>query len=125
MNNPMTSTIYHNPGCSNSRGALALLREAGIEPRIVDYLSQPPSREELAGLIAAAGLSARDAMRTKEAVYAEMNLADPDLSEDALLDAIAAHPVLLNRPFVVTPLGTRLCRPPELVFGILPQKEGA
>jgi len=121
----MTSTIYHNPGCSNSRGALALLREAGIEPRIVDYLSQPPSREELAGLIAAACLSVRDAMRSKEAMYAELNLGDPSISDHALLDAIAAHPVLLNRPFVVTPLGTRLCRPPTLVQDILPPKESA
>ena len=119
----MTTTIYHNPGCSNSRGALALLRAAGIEPRIVDYLSQPPARDELAGVIAAAGLSVRGAMRSKEAVYADLHLGDPALSEEALLDAIAAHPVLLNRPFVVTPLGARLCRPPELVHDILPRKE--
>lgn len=115
----MEITIYHNPRCSNSRGALALLMEAGVEPRVVEYLANPPSRDELAQLIRAAGLSVRDAMRVKEAVYAELGLADDSLSDEALLDAMATHPVLINRPFVVTPKGVRLCRPPELVQEIL------
>jgi arsenate reductase (glutaredoxin) len=113
----MTVTIYHNPRCSNSRGALELIREAGIEPVVVDYLSAPPSREEVRKMILDAGLSVRAAMRPKEAAYAELGLATAD--DEALLDAVAAHPVLLNRPFVVTKKGTRLCRPPELVRDIL------
>lgn len=115
----MDITIYHNARCSNSRGALALLREAGKEPVIVDYLATPPSREQLRDLIARAGLTVREAMRSKEAVYEELGLGDPSLPDDALLDAIVAHPILLNRPFVVTPKGVRLCRPPELVNELL------
>lgn len=115
----MSTTIYHNPRCSNSRNALALLRESGIEPDVVDYLANPPSREVLRDLIARAGLSVRDAIRSKEAVYAELGLDDPTLSDEALLDAMVKHPVLINRPFVVTPKGVRLCRPPELVREIL------
>jgi arsenate reductase len=113
----MTVTIYHNPRCSNSRGALELIRAAGIAPTVVDYLAEPLTREQVRALIAAAGLTVREAMRPKEAPYIELNLAQA--GEDALLDAIAAHPVLLNRPFVVTPKGARLCRPPELVQDIL------
>ena len=113
----MTVTIYHNPRCSNSRGALELIRAAGIEPVVVDYLGAPLSRAEVKVLIDAAGLGVREAMRPKEAPYGELGLATAD--DDALLDAIAAHPVLLNRPFEVTPKGTRLCRPPELVQEIL------
>ncbi|MCG2584484.1 arsenate reductase (glutaredoxin) [Massilia sp. TS11] len=113
----MKATIYHNNRCSNSRGALERLRAAGIEPEIIDYLANPPSRAQIAALIGAAGLSVREAMRSKEAVYSELGLADA--SDAQLLDAIAAHPVLLNRPFVVTPKGTRLCRPPELVDQLL------
>ena len=119
----MSVTIYHNARCSNSRGALELIRAAGIEPRIVDYLVDAPTRDEVAALIAAAGIPVRDAMRTKDALYAELGLGEAALDDGALLDAMAAHPALLNRPFVVTPLGTRLCRPPELVLTLLPQKE--
>jgi arsenate reductase (glutaredoxin) len=115
----MDVTIYHNPRCSNSRNALALLREQGIEPRVVDYLANPPTREELRGLISRAGLTVREAMRTKEAVYAELGLDEAGLSDDALLDAMVANPVLINRPFVATPKGVRLCRPPELVRDII------
>lgn len=113
----METTIYHNPRCGTSRNTLALLQEAGAAPRIVDYLANPPSREELKRMIAAAGLTVRDALRSKEALYGELGLADaPD---DALLDAMLANPILINRPFVVTPKGVRLCRPAELVREIL------
>jgi arsenate reductase len=115
----MAITIYHNPRCSNSRGALALLQEAGEDPEIVDYLANPPSRQQLRDMIGKAGLTVREAMRTKEAAYEELGLGDPSVSDDRLLDAIVAHPALLNRPFVVTPKGVRLCRPPELVREIL------
>ena len=115
----MDITIYHNPHCSNSRGALDAIREAGFEPQIVDYLATPPSREELVRMLAAAGLSPRDAIRSKESLYSELGLGAPDLSDDALVDAMLAHPVLMNRPFVVTPKGVRLCRPPETVREIL------
>lgn len=116
----MTITIYHNPKCGTSRNTLALIRNTGAEPQVVDYLANPPARETLAALIAQAGLTVREAMRAKEAVFAELGLADPALSDDALLDAILAHPILLNRPFVVTTAGVRLCRPSELVLDILP-----
>jgi len=116
----MTITIYHNQLCGTSRNTLALIRETGAEPEIVDYLRHPPARAQLAAMIAAAGLSVRDAMRAKEAVFTELGLADPALPDAALLDAMLAHPVLINRPFVVTPLGSRLCRPAELVLDILP-----
>ena len=113
----METTIYHNPRCGTSRNTLALLREAGTEPRIVDYLANPPSRDELKSMIQAAGLSVREAVRSKEALYAELGLAEA--SDEALLDAMLAHPILINRPFVVTPKGVRLCRPAELVREIL------
>jgi arsenate reductase len=115
----MDITIFHNPRCSNSRNTLALLQDAGHAPRIVDYLATPPARAELRAMIASAGLSVREAMRPKEPVFAELGLDDPSLPDDALLDAMLAHPILLNRPFVVTPKGARLCRPPELVQEIL------
>jgi arsenate reductase len=121
----MRTTIYHNPACGNSRGALALIREAGIEPDIIDYLNTPPDRATLAKMIADAGLTVRGAMREKEALYRELALDDPALSDDALLDAMLAHPILINRPFVVTDRGTRLCRPPELVLDILPPQPQA
>ncbi len=114
----MTVTIYHNPRCSNSREALALIRAAGIEPAIIDYLGAALPRDALASLIADAGLSVREAMRAKEAVYVELRLGD-EVDDEALLAAIVAHPVLLNRPFVVSAKGTRLCRPPDLVCGLL------
>jgi arsenate reductase len=112
--------IYHNPKCSNSRNALTLLRELGHEPEIVLYLDTPPTRQELQHIIKATGGSARALMRSKEGVYAELGLDNVDLTEDALIDAMLAHPVLMNRPIVITPKGTRLCRPPELVLEILP-----
>ncbi|MFT4161816.1 arsenate reductase (glutaredoxin) [Shinella sp.] len=116
----MEAIIYHNPRCGTSRNTLALIRKAGIEPRIVDYLAAPPTRKELRALIAAAGLTVRAAIREKEASYAARGLADPALSDDELLDHMLAEPILINRPFVKTPLGTRLCRPSEVVLDILP-----
>jgi arsenate reductase len=116
----MTITIYHNAKCSNSRGALALIREAGIEPRVIDYLKNPPDRETLLRLIRATGEPVRALMRSKEAAYAELGLGDDEVADEALIDALLAHPTLLNRPIVVTPKGTRLCRPPETVKDLLP-----
>ncbi|KQW91686.1 arsenate reductase [Massilia sp. Root418] len=115
----MAITIYHNNACSNSRGALALIRESGIEPEIIDYLNAPPTRERLQELITRAGLTVRGAMRDKGELYDQLGLADASLSDAALLDAMMAHPALINRPFVVTPKGVRLCRPPALVHEIL------
>lgn len=116
----MNVTIYHNPSCGTSRNTLALIRNAGIEPQVVDYLSATPARAELAAMIAQAGLTVHEAMRSKEGVFAQLGLGEPAYDDDALLDAMIAHPILINRPFVVTPLGTRLCRPSELVLDILP-----
>lgn len=116
----MDAIIYHNAKCGTSRNTLALIRNAGIEPTVVDYLSDPPSKEELRALIAAAGLSVRAALREKDTPYAALGLADPALSDDTLLDHMVAQPILINRPFVTTPLGTRLCRPSEVVLDILP-----
>lgn len=116
----MNVTIFHNPKCGTSRNTLALIRNAGIEPQVVDYLSATPSREALAAMIAQAGLTVREAMRAKESVFTELGLENPALGDDALLDAMVKHPILINRPFVVTPLGARLCRPSELVLDILP-----
>jgi arsenate reductase len=113
-------TIYHNPQCGTSRNTLALIRNAGVEPTIVEYLKTPPSRATLVDLIARAGLKVRDAMRTKGTPYHELGLDDPALSDDALIDAMLAHPILINRPFVVTPWGVRLSRPSEVVLDILP-----
>jgi arsenate reductase len=115
----MDATIFHNSRCGTSRNTLALLREHGIEPQVVDYLSTPPTRDELRDLIARAGLSVREAMRAKESLYTELGLDDASLTDDALLDAMLAHPILINRPFVVTPKGVRLCRPSELVNEII------
>lgn len=116
----MNVTIYHNPACGTSRNTLALIRNAGIEPQVIDYLSATPARAQLAAMIAQSGLTVREAMRAKETVFSELGLDDPALGDDMLLDAMLAHPILINRPFVVTPLGTRLCRPSELVLDILP-----
>ena len=116
----MDITIYHNARCGTSRNTLALIRNTGVEPRVVDYLATPPDRATLAAMIAKAGLTVREAMRSKEAVFTELGLGDASLSDDALLDAMLANPVLINRPFVVTPEGVRLCRPSELVLDILP-----
>ncbi len=115
----MTTTIYHNQRCGTSRTTLELIRASGVEPVVVNYLETPPSRAALAALIAQAGLSVREAMRAKEAVFTELGLTDPALSDDALLDAMVAHPILINRPFVVTERGARLCRPADKVHEIL------
>ena len=115
-----TITIYHNPKCGTSRNVLALIRNAGVEPTVIEYLMTPPSRAELVALIAATGAPVRELMRAKEAVYTELGLANPALSDDALIDAMLAHPILINRPIVVSPLGTRLCRPSETVLDLLP-----
>jgi arsenate reductase len=119
----MTITIYHNPRCGTSRNTLALIRNSGVEPVVVDYLATPPDLAQLRQLIASAGLTVRAAMRSKEAVFAELGLADPGLSDAALLAAMVAHPILINRPLVVTPLGVRLCRPSEQVLDILTQPQ--
>ncbi|MGM9482281.1 arsenate reductase (glutaredoxin) [Roseateles sp. NT4] len=113
-------TIFHNPKCGTSRNVLALIRHAGLEPRIVEYMSALPSRDEIRALAIAAGQPLRALLREKETAFTELGLADPALSDDALLDAIQQHPVLLNRPIVVTPLGTALCRPSEAVLELLP-----
>ncbi len=116
----MTITIYHNTACGTSRNTLALIREAGHEPVVVDYVKHPPQRAVLQQMIAQAGLSVRAAIRDKGDLYGELGLAEPSLSDDALLDAMMAHPILINRPFVVTEKGVRLCRPAQLVLEILP-----
>ena len=116
----MTVTIYHNPACGTSRNTLAMIRNAGIEPIVVEYLNMPPDRQTLQSLIRAAGLSVREAIREKGTPNAELGLGDPALTDDQLLDAMLAHPILINRPFVVTELGVRLCRPSEVVLDILP-----
>lgn len=116
----MNAVIWHNPRCGTSRNTLALLRHAGIEPTVVEYLKQVPDKDALVAMISAAGISVREAIRSKEAVYAELGLADQALDDEALLAAMLANPVLINRPFVRTDLGTRLCRPSELVLQILP-----
>ena len=113
-------TIYHNARCSNSRGALELLRARGIEPHIVDYIKHPLDEAELTALVARLAVPVRELLRSKEAIYQELNLGDASLSEQQLIAAVAAHPVLLNRPIVVTPKGARLCRPPELVLDLIP-----
>ena len=116
-------TIYHNPRCGTSRNTLAMIRNSGEEPVVIEYLKTPPSREKLVELIAAAGLGVRGIMRAKEALFTELGLGDPAKTDDALIDAMMAHPILINRPIVVTPLGTRLCRPSEVVLDILPQPQ--
>ncbi len=116
----MTVTIWHNPACGTSRNVLAMIRAAGIEPVVVEYLKVPPSRERLLGLIAAAGLTARSLLREKGTPFTELGLDDLALADAALIDAMLAHPILINRPLVETPLGTRLCRPSELVLDLLP-----
>lgn len=115
----MDVTIYHNPRCGTSRNTLALLRDAGHEPQVIEYLRTPPARAALADLAARSGLGVRGLVRSKEALYTELGLDDPLLGDEALLDAMLANPVLINRPIVVTPRGVRLCRPAELVHEIL------
>lgn len=115
----MTTTIYHNPDCGTSRNTLAMIRQSGVEPKVVDYLKTPPDRATLVRLIGDAGLSVREALRKKDTPFELLGLGDPARAEEDLLDAILTHPILLNRPFVVTPMGTRLCRPSERVLEIL------
>jgi arsenate reductase len=119
----VTITIYHNPDCGTSRNVLGLIRESGAEPVIIEYLKTPPTREELVGLIARMGISVRDVLRRKGTPYDELRLDDPALSDDALLDAIGAHPILMNRPIVATPHAVKLCRPSETVLDILPRPQ--
>lgn len=116
----MTITIYHNPACGTSRNTLAMIRQSGEEPRVIEYLKTPPSRAELVDLIARMGITVRDLLRRKGTPYDELGLDDPSLSDDALIDSMMAHPILINRPIVVTPLGVKLCRPSEAVLDILP-----
>lgn len=116
----MDVTIYHNPQCGTSRNTLALIRHSGIEPTVIEYLKTPPSRDELAQMIRDAGLSVREAIRAKGTPYEELGLNDASVTDDQLLDTMLEHPILINRPLVVTPLGTRLARPSEAVLDILP-----
>jgi arsenate reductase len=119
----VTVTIYHNPACETSRNVLGLIRNSGEEPRIIEYLKTPPSRQELAELIRRMGVSVRDVLRRKGTPYDELGLDNPDFTDDQLLDAMMAHPILINRPIVVTPLGVRLCRPSETVLDMLPNPQ--
>jgi arsenate reductase len=113
-------TIYHNPACGTSRNVLALIRNSGAEPLVIEYLKTPPSRSELLDLIARMGITVRDLLRRKGTPYDELKLDDPALTDDQLIDAMMTHPILINRPIVVTPLGAKLCRPSETVLEILP-----
>jgi arsenate reductase len=119
----MSVTIYHNPDCGTSRNTLAMIRNAGIEPDVIEYLKTPPDRKTLTDLTARAGLTVRAVLREKGTPYAELGLSDASLSDEQLLDAMMEHPILINRPFVVTPLGVRLCRPSELVLDVLPAQQ--
>ncbi|PKO47357.1 MAG: arsenate reductase (glutaredoxin) [Betaproteobacteria bacterium HGW-Betaproteobacteria-22] len=112
-------TIYHNPACGTSRNVLAMIRASGVEPDVIEYLKTPPSRAQLEQLLLAMGVSAREILREKGTPYAELGLSDEHLSEDVLIEAMLQHPILINRPIVVTPIGVKLCRPSELVLGIL------
>ncbi len=116
--------VYHNPACGTSRNTLAMIRNAGIEPHIVEYLKTPPSRALIQQLLVRAGMSVRDALREKGTPYAALGLADPSLTDEQLLDAVEVHPILLNRPLVVSPKGVRLCRPSEAVLDLLPAQQG-
>ncbi|AWB20128.1 arsenate reductase (glutaredoxin) [Methylobacterium currus] len=120
----MDVVIYHNPACGTSRNVLAMIRNAGIEPHVVEYLKTPPARELLRRLLARAGLTVREGLRKKGTPYIELGLDDDALTDDQLLDAVAAHPVLLERPLVVSPRGVRLCRPSERVLDLLPPQQG-
>ncbi|MBS7705663.1 arsenate reductase (glutaredoxin) [Chelatococcus asaccharovorans] len=120
----MDVIIYHNPDCGTSRNTLAMIRNAGIEPHVIEYLKTPPSRAMLTQLVARMGLSVRDVIREKGTPYAELGLGDPALTDDQLLDAMLAHPILINRPIVVSPKGVRLCRPSEDVLALLPPQRG-
>ena len=115
----MSVTIYHNPSCGTSRNTLAMIRQSGVEPEIIEYLKNPPDRARLIELIKAMGISARALLREKGTPYGELGLADPNWSDEQLLDFMLAHPILINRPIVVTPKGTKLCRPSEAVLDLL------
>lgn len=117
------TTIYHNPDCGTSRNVLALIRNSGVEPVVVEYLKTPPSRDTLLGLIAAMGMPVRDVLRIKGTPYQELGLGDSKWTDDQLVDFMLQHPILINRPIVVTPLGTRLCRPSEVVLDLLSQPQ--
>ncbi|RWL21430.1 MAG: arsenate reductase (glutaredoxin) [Mesorhizobium sp.] len=119
----MTITIYHNPDCGTSRNTLAIIRQSGEEPDVIEYLKKPPSRERLVELIKATGMTPRELLREKGTPYAELNLGDPKWTDDEIVDFMLAHPILINRPIVVTPLGTRLARPSEAVLDILPNPD--
>ena len=116
-------TIYHNPDCGTSRNVLALIRNSGVEPTIIEYLKTPPGRDRLVALIAQMNLAVRDVLRQKGTPYSELQLDNPSLSDNDLIDAMVAHPILMNRPIVTTELGTRLCRPSEAVLDILPSPQ--
>lgn len=116
-------TIYHNPNCGTSRNTLAMIRNSGVEPEVIEYLKTPPSRVELMGLVAAMSLSLRDVLRQKGTPYDELGLSNPALTDAQLLDFIEQHPILIQRPIVRTPLGVRLCRPSEVVLDILPNPQ--
>ena len=120
----MDVIIYHNPDCGTSRNTLGMIRNAGVEPHVIEYLKTPPSRAMVAELARRSGAPLRALLREKSAPYAELGLADASLDDDALLNAIAAHPILLNRPIVVSPKGVRLCRPSEAVLDLLPPQRG-
>jgi arsenate reductase len=119
----MGTTIYHNPNCGTSRNTLAMIRQSGEEPEIIEYLKVPPTRERLVELIGAMGLSVRQLLRRKGTPYGELGLDDPKLTDDQLIDLMLKHPILINRPIVVTPKGVRLCRPSEVVLEILPNPD--
>lgn len=116
----MDIIIYHNPECGTSRNVLAMIRNAGIEPHVVEYLKSPPSRELLVQLIERAGISPRELLREKNTPYAELGLDNPAIDDERILDAMMEHPVLINRPLVVSPMGVKLCRPSEAVLELLP-----
>ena len=120
----MSVTIYHNPACGTSRNTLAMIRQSGEEPDVIEYVKHPPSRARLVELIQAMGITARELLREKGTPYAELGLADPKWSDDQLLDFMLDHPILINRPIVVTPKGTKLCRPSEAVFDLLDNPAG-
>jgi arsenate reductase len=117
----MSATIYHNPDCGTSRNTLALIRATGVDPKVIEYLTTPPTREELLSLVVQMGIGPRDLLRQKGTPYADLKLYDPSLSDEALIDAMLEHPILINRPIVVGPRGAKLCRPSELVLEVLDQ----
>jgi arsenate reductase len=123
MTDPIDIVIYHNPACGTSRNTLAMIRNAGIEPHVVEYLKTPPSRRLLEQLVARMGIPLRALVREKGTPYEELGLGDPALTDGQILDAMMQHPILINRPIVVSPLGVKLCRPSEVVLEILPQEQ--